>query len=161
MEDGQNNLESCGGEEAKKPSSDMGHVTPSLHSKLVDLVRNESDIDFVKKQIFEITGKQATREDILLLKAEIAREDAEMTLASYHGTMEDRLKMHIVDLTEVCHHLKKRVLDDDPEALKHFDKSASILERMVNKRSEAQNNIQINFNAQDKKDIMEVVYASQ
>jgi hypothetical protein len=149
MEETETETLNHGGTECKQLSSEMAHAAPSFPKAVVEFARTESDPTLIKKKFFEITGEQATLQDVAELKAHIAKEQRDMSLASFSGDLNDYHKRAVVDQFEIVNYLKSRVMTGDDEALKFYDKNVGVLERMVNQKADTQNNVQVNFNVNE------------
>jgi len=145
MEDTETQIELHGGTESEQISSEMGHGAPSYPDEIIEFARSESDPEVIKKKLFGITGKQATLQDVAQIKALVAGQQRDMSLASFSGDISDYHKRAIVEQHEICSYLRGRVLAGDDEALKFLDKNMGVLERMVNQKAETQNNTQVNI----------------
>ena len=154
--------------ETKKQADLVAPETTTLNSSMVDtgapftpelleFARTESDPDLLKKKIFGITGKTATMQEVAQLKAHLAAENRELSLASFAGDISDYHKRAIVDQFEMVSYLKSRAITGDDEALKYYDKNIGVLERLVNQKADTQVNVQNNY---DISHIQELINAS-
>lgn len=152
--------------ETKTKNDITGPETTTLNSSVVDtgplypqvlleFARTQNDPDLIKKKLFEITGKQATLQEVALLKAHIANENREMSLASFAGDISDYHKRAIVDQFEMVNYLKSRALTGDDEALKYYDKNIGVLERLVNQKADTQVNVQNNYDISHIREILD------
>lgn len=149
MEEAETNIKVYGGEESKQQSSDMGHVTPSFPKEAAEFARTESDPALIKKKLFEITGEQATLQDVAELKRLIAKEEMEMSLASYTGSKDAYRESEIAEQKAYVSYLRRRAMTGDDEMNKYVDKNVSVLERMTAQNIASQNNVQVNFNVNE------------
>jgi len=145
MEDTETQIELHGDADCEHKSSDKADSVPSYPDEIIEFARSESDPEVIKKKLFGITGKQATLQDVAQIKALVAGQQRDMSLASFSGDISDYHKRAIVEQHEICSYLRGRVLAGDDEALKFLDKNMGVLERMVNQKAETQNNTQVNI----------------
>ena len=137
--------EIIGADGSKNHPPTTATVAPSYPDEILEFARTESDPEVIKKKLFGITGKQATLQDVAQIKALVASQQREVSLASFSGDISDYHKRAIVEQHEICSYLRGRVLAGDDEALKFLDKNMGVLERMVNQKAETQNNTQVNI----------------
>jgi len=142
------------GPETTTLNSSVVDTGPLYPQELLDFARTESDPDILKKKLFGITGKQATLQEVALLKAHIANENREMSLASFAGDISDYHKRAIVDQFEMVSYLKNRAITGDDEALKYYDKNIGVLERLVNQKADTQVNVQNNYDISHIREIL-------
>jgi len=145
MEDTETQIELHGDADCEHKPSDKADSVPSYPDEIIEFARSESDPEVIKKKLFGITGKQATLQDVAQIKALVAGQQRDMSLASFSGDISDYHKRAIVEQHEICSYLRGRVLAGDDEALKFLDKNMGVLERMVNQKAETQNNTQVNI----------------
>jgi len=138
--------ESRGASTANNSSMTADVAPPSFPQEIMDFAHTESNPTLIKKKLFEITGVTATLQDVAQIKATIANEQRDMSLASFSGDLTDYHKRAVVDQFEIVAYLKDRVLTGDDEALKFYDKNIGVLDRMVNQKADTQNNLQLNVN---------------